>query len=173
MEDTKSTPSTSSFIKDIGPPRSSRLIYKTPLTENFVEFEELENNLMHADYNKQMVNELCRYKGSCLQSSLSSMLAQLVSKALLKQFCFKGSKGKNSSGIQKRPFKHTLTYAAIIGNYIKQTFMFWLIFWIIFRLQKLLNHLFFTATLFQTFNESEATLKLIIDKLKNIFRNIK
>lgn len=124
MDVPKSTPTTSSFIKDVGLPRINRLIYKTPLTESFEEFEQLENNLMNPVYNKRMVEELCRYKGICLQSSLSSMLAQLVSKALLKQFCFKGSKGKNNSGIQKRPFKHTLTYAAIIGNYINQTHMF-------------------------------------------------
>lgn len=107
---------TSTFNTDAIPPRTSRLLFKTPLTENFAEFENLEFNLTKPDYNKRMVDELCRFKGNCLQSSLSSMLTQLVSRTLLRQFCFKGSKGNNSSGIQKRPFKHTLTYAVITGN---------------------------------------------------------
>lgn len=114
MEEINLTRNPSTFVQDSY--ISNRLLFKTPLTENFEEFEVLEMNLLNLDYNKRMVEELCRFKGSCLQSSLSSMLNQLVSRSLLKQFCFKGSKGNNSSGIQKRPFKHTHTYRVITGN---------------------------------------------------------
>lgn len=90
---------------------------KISVSKNFEEFENLERNLLDPEYHKQVVAELCRFKGKCLQSSLSSMLTQLISRDLLKQFCFTGSKGRNSSEIQKRAFKQTICYGLITGNF--------------------------------------------------------
>ncbi|KAL5288233.1 hypothetical protein ACFFRR_008841 [Megaselia abdita] len=114
----------------------NRIIVKTPLIDTFDEFQELETNLLNPDFNKRMVEELRRFRGMCVQSSLSTMLYQLFSKTLLKQFCFKGSSGRNSSGIQKRPFKTTLSYVMITGNFLPFSF---LIYFFAFISQKLFS----------------------------------
>lgn len=101
---------------DVSP--RDRLLIKIPFAENFDEFQLLEDKLSDPGYNKQMVEELSRFKGNCLQSSLSNIIAQLLSKSLLKQFCFKGSKGRNSFEIQKKAFNKTVCYGVINGIYI-------------------------------------------------------
>lgn len=100
----------------VTPHRTRCLIFKEPLTETLEEFEKFESNLADYDYSERMVQELCRFKGHCLQSSLSSMITHLLSNNVLRQFCFKGSKGRNKRRIEKKPFKHTLTYSVIKGN---------------------------------------------------------
>lgn len=96
---------------------ADRVLIKTPLAENFEEFQVLEENLLSKDYNSQVMNELYRHKGKGLQTSLSNMIAQLLSKSLLKEFCFNGSKGRNRLEIEKRAFNQTLCYKVINSKY--------------------------------------------------------
>lgn len=112
----------SSFISNVDHrvgvalPRADRILLKIPLAENLDEFEIFESKLLDSDYKNQMMDELSRFQGNCLQSSLSNMISQLISKTLLKHFCFKGSIGRNRDEIRKRAFKETRCYGVIMGS---------------------------------------------------------
>lgn len=98
------------------PERFVSLFTKTPLANTMDELDDLESKLTDPEYRAQMINELVRYKGNGLQSSLSHMIDQLLSKQVLKEFCYRGSKGVNKDEIPKKSFKNTNCFDVIKGN---------------------------------------------------------
>lgn len=76
------------------PERCVSVFIKTPLVDNLDEFDCLEANLTEPDFKQQMIEELIRFKGNCVQSSLSHMITY-DSKSTLKAYsATRGSKGQ-------------------------------------------------------------------------------
>lgn len=134
----------------------SLALTKTPFAENMEEFNHLEDLLLDRTFRDRVISELRRFKGHGLQASLSYMVQQLVTKELLKQFCYQGSEKTN-----KLSFKNTRCFDSVKGIYI------------------FLNDFVFLTlfpdldTIFTCYGETEATMDSIKDKMKNIFRNVK
>lgn len=91
------------------------ILNKTPYVENSDDFNTFEFNLLNTEFKRKVVSELQRFKGSSLQASLSSMINALLSKDMIKTFCYKGSNGKEASN-SKKAFRNTRCYDAIYGN---------------------------------------------------------